>query len=175
MALSYLLSPDGSSISYRKIASLKAGQEANPEAFVVKKKADLEDVPLKAMVELNNRVAGTVEDVEAVKRFANKEEAIKTVFPFLRKYSEEGTEVEGGGRGRTSSFKGCIITRNVPENPRRGETSHGYRAWELIEDGMTYELYMERIKADPTLKEHGAKHLRHDWKAGRVSIEKPAE
>lgn len=173
MALSHLLSPDGSSIRFNKIASLKAGMEEHPDAYVVKKKADLEEIPLKVLVALNNRVAGIAEDVEEVKKFPNKEEAIKVVFPFLRKYGEKGKEVEGGGRGRSSSFKGCIITRNQPENPRRGETSHGYRAWELIEDGMTFEEYMEKLnKADPPIP-GGAKHLRHDWKAGRVTVEKP--
>jgi hypothetical protein len=171
MALSYLLSPDGSSTSYRKIASLKAGQEANPDAFVIKKKADMEEVPLKVMIALNNRVASVVEEVEEVNRFPNKEEAIKVVFPFLRKHSVEGAEAEGGGRGRSSSFKGCIITRNVPENPRRGETSHGYRAWELIEDGMTFEAYMEKLSK--TDIPGGAKHLRHDWKLGKITVEKP--
>jgi len=169
MASSYLLSPDGSSTSFKKVASLKAAMEENKSAFVIKKKADLEEVSLKAMVALNNRVASVVEEVEEVKRFKDKIEAIKVVFPFLRKHSAEGAEAEGGGRGRSSSFKGCIITRNVSENPRRGETSHGYRAWELIKDGMTFEAYMEALaKTDIP---GAAKHLNHDFKAGRVTIE----
>jgi hypothetical protein len=138
MALSYLLNPDGTSVVFKKIGSLKAAMEAAPKSFKVTKKADLEDVPLKVLVALNNRVAGIVEEVETVKRFPSKEEAIPVVFPFLRKHSDEGKEVEGGGRGRPSSFRGKKITRNVAENPRRKDT-HGWRAWELIKDGMTFE------------------------------------
>jgi hypothetical protein len=168
MALSYLLFPDGTSVCYKKIGSLRAAAEKADKAFKVTKKADLEDVPLKAMVALNNRVAGIVEEVEAVKRFASKEEAIPVVFPFLRKHSDEGEEVEGGGRGRPSSFRGKKITRTMAENPRRKDT-HGWRAWELIEDGMTFEDYEEACKKAeiPGL----TKHIRHDFNLGRVTIE----
>jgi len=168
MAMSYLLSPDGSSVSFKSVGSLKAAAEVVKDAYVIKKKADLENVPLKTLVALNNRVAGIVEEVSEVSRFSNKEEAIAAVFPFLRKHSDEGVEVEGSGRGRPSSFKGKKITKNLPENPRRKDT-HGWRAWELIEDGMTFEAYEEACKKAeiPGL----TKHLRHDFNMGRVTIE----
>ena len=168
MALSFLLSPDGSSQSFRKIGSLNAAKEGNTEAFVIRNKDDMGDVPLKVLVELHARVASENEDVEPVKRFANKEEAITTVYPLLRKYSEAGEEVEGGGRGRPSSFKGCTIRRNVAENPRRGDT-HGWYAWELIKDGMTWEEYEEAVKKADI--QGGTKHARHDWKLGRLTID----
>ena len=44
--------------------------------------------------------------------------------------------------GRQLKFSGKKIYKKIPYNPRRKDT-FGYRSWELIEDGMTYEEYID--------------------------------
>ncbi len=45
-------------------------------------------------------------------------------------------------RGRTCQFAGMKITKLVKENPRR-EGTIGHASFELIENGMTYEAFIE--------------------------------
>jgi hypothetical protein len=46
-----------------------------------------------------------------------------------------------GGPGRVSAYSGKRIVRLVKENPRRKGT-HGYKSWNLLKKGMTYEQYL---------------------------------
>lgn len=67
------------------------------------------------------------------------------------------------GAGRTSQFAGMRIIRLVKENPRR-EGSNGYKSWNVIKKGMTYE---EFIKAGGN-----AGSLRKEVALGRVKMKK---
>lgn len=48
---------------------------------------------------------------------------------------------EGTGAGRTSAFAGKVIRKVADGNPRR-EGSLGYKSWEILKNGMTYEKYI---------------------------------
>jgi hypothetical protein len=47
----------------------------------------------------------------------------------------------GEAAGRPSAFAGKVIRKVADENPRR-EGTHGYKSWQLIKSGMTYEKYI---------------------------------
>jgi hypothetical protein len=46
------------------------------------------------------------------------------------------------GAGRPSMFAGKVIRKIATENPRR-ENSLGWKSWNLLKSGMTYEKYIE--------------------------------
>ena len=46
-------------------------------------------------------------------------------------------------RGRKSQYAGKKLYRKTQENPRR-KGSHGFHSFEVIEDGITYEEFLER-------------------------------
>jgi hypothetical protein len=48
---------------------------------------------------------------------------------------------EKSTRGRTSSLAGKTIVKLSAENPRR-EGTNGWKSWNLITEGMTYEQYV---------------------------------
>lgn len=45
------------------------------------------------------------------------------------------------GAGRPSKYAGMVIKKVEKENPRKKGTS-GYKSWELLRSGMTYEAYI---------------------------------
>jgi hypothetical protein len=50
-------------------------------------------------------------------------------------------KTEKSTRGRTSSLAGKTIVKISAENPRR-EGTNGWKSWNLIKAGMTYEQYV---------------------------------
>lgn len=68
--------------------------------------------------------------------------------------------------GKASSLKGKKLYKKVKDNPRRKGT-HGFKAYALIKDGMTYEAFI--AAADKAkIGGGGAKHLRWEIDRGRV-------
>ena len=59
------------------------------------------------------------------------------------------------------SFKGCKIKKLVGDNPRKPGTN-GHAAWQLLQDGMTFEEYTTAGGSGP--------HLRWDWEHNWVDI-----
>jgi hypothetical protein len=62
----------------------------------------------------------------------------------IKKMTEAPTKPKtekSNSRGRTSSFAGKTIVKIAAENPRR-EGTNGWKSWNLIKDGMTYEQFV---------------------------------
>lgn len=74
----------------------------------------------------------TKKSTKTSKKGATKKSAVKT--------SKKQSSNEGGP-GRVSQFAGKTIIRLVKGNPRREDT-FGYRSWNLLKKGMTYEQYI---------------------------------
>ena len=73
----------------------------------------------------------------------------------------ECAESAAAEKAERISFKGCKIFKNQQENPRR-PGSLGFAAWELLQDGMTFDEYLAAGG--------GGNHLRWDWDHGLVRI-----
>lgn len=69
-----------------------------------------------------------------------------------------------GGQGRSSGAAGKKIYKvgeHKKTNPRR-EGTHGYKSWEAIKDGMTYEAFIEAGGRN--------RDLMHDVNQGRLEL-----
>lgn len=77
--------------------------------------------------------------------------------------SRGSKKAAANGAGRTSQFAGLRIVRLQKENPRR-EGSEGWKSWNVIKKGMTYE---EFIKAGGS-----AGSLRKEVANGRIKMKK---
>ena len=63
---------------------------------------------------------------------------------YRKKNTTHKTFEESALPGRRSKFSGKRIYKKIDYNPRDAiKKGHGYRSWELIEDGMTYEEYID--------------------------------
>jgi hypothetical protein len=104
------------------------------------------------LIQASNELAGGTSKVSALKK---KEKESK-------KMSSENTEK--ASRGRTSSAEGKHIYK-IGEwkktNPRR-EGTHGYKSWEAIKDGMSYDEFLTSGGRN--------RDLMHDVKLGRIEI-----
>lgn len=123
--------------------------------FVVSAQKDLQNIPGPVLIAVYNDAAVKGQG-KTVAKFADKETAARRVWPTLDFLAKRGTVVEGaprakrektarepgtGQRGRTSQFAGKVIKMIVTENPRR-EGTFGYKSWEVMRDGMTFEDYI---------------------------------
>jgi hypothetical protein len=155
-------------------AEVAQGTTDGNGAWCVSSQAGLKDVPTALLITLYNIAASEPEShAKTITKFSDRQTAEKRVWPVIEylakpgatpepvastsEPSEEGDDMatkkgkktrkpraEGGAaRGRKSKFEGKKIYKLVSENPRRKGT-HGYKAFDILTNGMTYETYIER-------------------------------
>ena len=176
MAISYLVYTDNMAVlRFRNKRSQLAAWGEDEGAIRVSAKTAEEDLGVLNMEQLTAIYNQSVDESEQKSKFKNKALALEAAVGALDAAAEDGPNIdapEGGAgpRGRKSIFFGKRIWRNVEgdENPRR-EGSWGAKAWDLIEDGMTFEAYMEAV--DKAGIPGGSKHLRYDFDQGRITAE----
>jgi hypothetical protein len=155
-------------------AEVSQGTAEGNGAWCVSSQAGLKDVPTALLITLYNIAASEPEShAKTITKFSDRQTAEKRVWPVIEYLAKPGKEpaaaapstsepseegdmagkktkktkkarAEGGAaRGRKSKFEGKKIYKLVSENPRRKGT-HGYKAFDILTNGMTYETYIER-------------------------------
>lgn len=151
MSTAYVVSSTGSVRSFRNatLAAAVAAHLGADKNFVATDK-DLSKIPTPVLVLMHNEVRPE----KPVQRFADRKTAEKRLMGVLEVQAKPGTVPDGvtaakssgskgGGErpGRTSTFAGKKIIKLVSENPRR-EGTHGWKSWDALRSGMTYESYI---------------------------------
>lgn len=142
-------------LRYTRTDQARIYRDRTPGAVLVTIPDELTDLSHEQLAQLYN----LANPDKPTKRFSDKEKASEKVFPLLRDISATGVKAKPatpGERGRPSRYKNMRIVRKVAANPRKPGT-HGFKAWELITDGMTFEEYMAAAK---DVGGGGLKHLR---------------
>ncbi len=106
------------------------------------------------LIQAHNELACGTSKTSNLKKIAKMEEKPKT---------NNGSE-EKASRGRTSEGTGKKIFKlgdHKTKNPRR-EGTHGWKSWEIIKDGMSYEDYVAAGGRN--------RDLMHDVKLGRIEL-----
>lgn len=101
------------------------------------------DEPVEGAAETTEE-EGTTESTESSPTTTNEEGtdmATKAAKKSGRKAAKKTTTTTEAGAGRPSAFAGKIIRKVATGNPRR-EGSLGYKSWEVLKSGMTYEKYI---------------------------------
>jgi hypothetical protein len=179
MAIQYLINADDATVlRFRNKRSLEAAHEANGGLVAAEKNlaetiGELTKANLQALADRSVGVEGGPEEST---NFKTKGDALAAAVVAVPLIAEDGPNIPapestgGGTRGRRSAFAGLSITRNTEggANPRR-EGSWGAKAWDLIEDGMSFEDYMTKV-AETSIP-GGSKHLKWDYDRGNVTIQ----
>jgi hypothetical protein len=165
----FLLFPDRVE-SYERAPVAKARLSEVKSGVLVSTEKDLLKVDVKLLVSIYNVAASEPgQKAQTVNRFSDQKAAARRVFPVIEYLAKPGpipaitssTEnadmaskkksstkksaakktTNGESAGRPSAFSGKTIHKLVDKNPRREGTA-GYKAWEKLRSGMTYEQYL---------------------------------
>jgi hypothetical protein len=104
-------------------------------------KVPASDSPMLAIQRVLRLITGKEIPMSTIKK--NRKAATVTSTKKGKGSAKKGKASRGAaGAGRTSAFSGQRIIRLVKENPRRKGTA-GWKSWNLLKKGMTYEQYIE--------------------------------
>jgi hypothetical protein len=105
-------------------------------------KVPVSDEPTLAIRRVLRLITGKEISMSTIKK-SRKAAKVATTTSGKKGSAKKGKASRGAaGTGRTSAFSGQRIIRLVKENPRRKGTA-GWKSWNLLKKGMTYEQYIE--------------------------------
>lgn len=117
----------------------------------------------KSLKELTADYNSKVKPSDRIKTFRDRPTALRRLAKVSGAKPSKGKKMEPNVIklvGKKSSVAGKYLYKVAKVNPRRAGT-HGWKSYELLQDGMTYEQFVAQKGA-------GSKHLTHDIKKGWV-------
>lgn len=165
----YVIDRGGDFIHSHKRLDAASKEARVKDGILVEGVAQLEGMSLSELVAIYNTM---VDEDSMISKFRDKTTAVQRVWAYI---TDNATTIDpdqirsGKSKGRPSRFSGKKIFRNQAENPRKPNT-HGWHAWDLITDGMTYEEYMSACDA-ASIGGRGLKHLNWCYDRGFVGAE----